>query len=57
MSVLKVATAGGINLKMKHKGLENERIRRDAVATVRKSEYKYGLDWDGNFVFIDYVLR
>jgi hypothetical protein len=57
MSFLKVATTGGINLKMKHKGLENERIQRDAVATVQKSEYKYGLDWGGNFVFIDYVLR
>ena len=53
MFLLKVATAGGLDLKKKHKGLENERIQRDAVAAVRKSEYKYGLDWDGTFVFID----
>ena len=53
MFLLKVATAGGLDLKKKHKGLENERIQRDAVAAVRKSEYKYGLDWDGTYVFMD----
>ena len=53
MFLLKVATAGGLDLKKKHKGLENERIQRDAVAAVRKSEYRHGLDWDGRHVFID----